>query len=129
MSQVKLYGVREHLQPIRDRLSEVVHSCVVDALQFPQNKRAHRFFYLEPEDFFRPTTASERYTILEFMMMEGRTVETKKKLIHLLYERVCNQFDLPVTDLGICILESPAHNWGFRGMTGDEIQLNYKVNV
>ncbi|WP_338872915.1 tautomerase family protein [Spirosoma sp. SC4-14] len=129
MSQVKLYGVRAHLQPIRDRLSEVVHSCVVDALQFPQNKRAHRFFYLEPEDFFRPETASERYVILEFMMMEGRTVETKKKLIHLLYERICPAFNLAVTDLEICILESPAPNWGFRGMTGDEIQLNYKVTI
>ncbi|GAB4026881.1 tautomerase family protein [Spirosoma gilvum] len=129
MSQVKIYGVREHLLPIRKELSDAIHSCVVEALHFPENKRAHRFFYLDNEDFFRPATASERYIILEFMMMEGRTVDTKKKLIHLLYERVCSQLRLPVTDLEICILESPAHNWGFRGMTGDEITLNYTVNV
>lgn len=129
MSQVKLYGVREQLLPIRERLSDVVHSCVVDALQFPANKRAHRFFYLDKDDFYWPETASERYVILEFMMMEGRTVETKKRLIHLLYERVCGQLDLAVTDLEICILESPAHNWGFRGMTGDEIQLNYTITI
>ncbi|GAB3979228.1 tautomerase family protein [Spirosoma terrae] len=129
MSQVKLYGVREQLLPIRERLSDVVHSCVVDALQFPANKRAHRFFYLDKDDFYWPETASERYVILEFMMMEGRTVETKKRLIHLLYERVCEQLDLAVTDLEICILESPAHNWGFRGMTGDEIQLNYTITI
>ena len=129
MSQVKVYGLREQLLPIRERLSEVIHSCVVDALQFPQNKRAHRFFYLEPDDFFMPETASERYTILEFMMMEGRTVETKKKLIHLLYERICEQIGLAETDLEICILESPPHNWGFRGMTGDEIKLSYTINV
>ncbi|QHV94257.1 tautomerase family protein [Spirosoma endbachense] len=129
MSQVKIYGVREHLLPIRDQLSEVVHSCVVDALQFPQNKRAHRFFYLDKEDFFMPATASERYVILEFIMMEGRTVETKKKLIHLLYERIAEQIKLAMTDLEICILESPAHNWGFRGSTGDEIKLNYNVTI
>lgn len=129
MSQVKVYGVRAHLAPIRNQLSEVIHSCVVEALQFPQNKRAHRFFYLEPEDFFMPQTASERYTILEFIMMEGRTVETKKKLIHLLYKRIGEQFGLAETDLEICILESPPHNWGFRGMTGDEIKLSYTVNV
>ncbi|QIP17386.1 tautomerase family protein [Spirosoma aureum] len=129
MSQVKIYGVREHLLPIRDQLSEVVHSCVVDALQFPQNKRAHRFFYLDKEDFFMPATASERYVILEFIMMEGRTVETRKKLIHLLYERIAEQLGLAVTDLEICILESPAHNWGFRGSTGDEIKLNYNVTI
>ena len=129
MSQVKIYGVREYLLPIRNQLSDVIHACVVDALQFPQNKRAHRFFYLDNDDFFRPATASERYIILEFMMIEGRTVETKKKLIHLLYERICEQLGLAVTDLEICILESPVHNWGFRGMAGDEIQLTYKINV
>ncbi|MBN8824678.1 MULTISPECIES: tautomerase family protein [unclassified Spirosoma] len=129
MSQVKIYGVREHLLPIREVLSDTIHACVVEALQFPENKRAHRFFYLDKDDFFRPATASERYIILEFMMIEGRTVDTKKRLIRLLYERVCTQLNLPLTDLEICILESPAHNWGFRGMTGDEITLNYKVNV
>lgn len=129
MGQVKIYGVREQLQPIRQPLSDAIHSCVVEALQFPQDKRAHRFFYLDNEDFFRPATASERYIILEFMMMEGRTVETKKKLIHLLYQRIGEQIDLPITDLEICILESPAHNWGFRGMTGDEIKLNYTITI
>jgi len=129
MSQVKIYGVREHLLPIRNQLSDVIHSCVVDALQFPQNKRAHRFFYLDDADFFRPATASEQYIILEFMMIEGRTVDTKKKLIYLLYERIGQEIGLANTDIEICILESPAHNWGFRGMTGDEIKLTYKINV
>ena len=129
MSQVKIYGLRESLLPIRAQLSDVIHACVVDALQFPQNKRAHRFFYFDNDDFFRPDTASDRYIILEFIMIEGRTVETKKKLIHLLYERISEQLGLALTDVEICILESPAYNWGFRGMTGDEIQLSYKINV
>lgn len=129
MGQVKIYGVREQLLPIREQLSDAIHACVVEALQFPQDKRAHRFVYLDTADFFRPATASERYIILEFIMMEGRTVDTKKKLIHLLYDRICSPLNLAVTDLEICILESPAHNWGFRGMTGDEITLSYKVNI
>lgn len=78
--------------------------------------------------FFQPATASERYVILELMMMEGRTVETKKKLIHLLYERITDQVGLENTDIEICILECLAHNWGFRGMTGDEIKLSYSIN-
>ncbi len=129
MSQVKIYGLRASLLPIRAQLSDVIHTCVVEALHFPQNKRAHRFFYFDKDDFSRPDTASERYIILEFMMIEGRTIETKKKLIHLLYERIGEQLGLAVTDVEICILESPGHNWGFRGMTGDEIQLSYKINV
>ena len=33
------------------------------------------------------------------------------------------------TIVEICIQESAAHNWGFRGQLGDEIQLNCRVDV
>ncbi|CAA9433139.1 MAG: hypothetical protein AVDCRST_MAG28-1602 [uncultured Rubrobacteraceae bacterium] len=53
MAQIKIYGVGEHLGPIKSRLSCVFRSCAVDALSFPQDKRAHHFFLLEAEDFRR----------------------------------------------------------------------------
>lgn len=129
MSQIKIYGLKSHLDPIKRQLSDVIHSCVVDALQFPQDKRAHRFFPLEQEDFFYPDGRSEAYTILELTMITGRTVETKKKLIRLLFERINGQVGIAQHDLEICIQESPAHDWGFRGMHGDEVKLTYRVEV
>ena len=86
MAQIKIYGIRDHLDPIKRVLSDVIHSCVVDALQFPADKRAHRFFPLDSADFFYPGSASPRYTIIEISMFEGRSVETKKSLIRLLFE-------------------------------------------
>jgi hypothetical protein len=50
VAQIKVYGVKEHLDPVKARLSDVIHSCVVDALSFPRDKRAHRFFPLEAEE-------------------------------------------------------------------------------
>ncbi|GAB3909359.1 tautomerase family protein [Larkinella knui] len=129
MGQVKIYGVQEPLRAIRNALSDVIHSCVVDALQFPPNKREHRFFYLEPDDFFMPEGRTENYIIIEILMIEGRTIETKKKLINLLFERINQQIGLAMADIEICILESPAYQWGFRGKTGDEAAINYKINV
>ena len=129
MSQIKVYGLREHLDPIKARLSDTIHSCVVDALQFPADKRAHRFFPLEKEDFYYPASASPKYTIIEISMFEGRAVETKKSLIRLLFERVGSQCDRQPNEIEITITETPRHNWGFRGQPGDEIGLNYKVNV
>jgi len=32
MAQVKIYGLKEQLNPIKAQLSDVIHSCVVDAL-------------------------------------------------------------------------------------------------
>ncbi len=129
MAQVKIYGVKEQLNPIKRQLSDVIHACVVAALQFPQDKRAHRFFPLEREDFFYPVGRSNAYTIIEITMMTGRTVEAKKRLIRLLFDQVEASVGIAQHDLEICITESPPYNWGFRGMHGDEIKLDYKINV
>lgn len=129
MSQVKIYGVGSQLIPKRELLSQVIHSCVMDALGLPKDKRAHRFIALAKEDFLMPEGRTEAYTILEISMIEGRTSKTKKKLIRLLFDRIQEQVGITYTDLEICIYESPACNWGFRGMHGDEVQLNYDINV
>jgi phenylpyruvate tautomerase PptA (4-oxalocrotonate tautomerase family) len=129
VSQVKIYGLKAQLKPIRSRLSDTIHACVVEALAFPADKRAHRFFHLDAEDFFAPSGRTDRYTIIEFSMIEGRTIETKKKLINLLFQKIESEIGILPNDIEITITETPAGNWGFRGKPGDEHSLNYKINV
>ena len=43
MAQIKIYGLGENLNPIKKTLSNVIHSCVMDALEYPFDKRFHRF--------------------------------------------------------------------------------------
>ncbi len=129
MAQIKIYGLREHLNPIKAKLSDAIHSCVVEALQFPVDKRAHRFSPMESADFHYPASASPRYTIIEISMFEGRSVEAKKALIRLIFERVGRHCDRLPNEIEITITETPKHNWGFRGLPGDEVDLSYKVEV
>jgi phenylpyruvate tautomerase PptA (4-oxalocrotonate tautomerase family) len=129
MSQIKIYGLRSQLQPIREQLSDTIHSCIVEALAFPADKRAHRFFHLDREDFFSPSGRTDRYTIIEISMIDGRTLETKKKLINLLFQKIEADIGITPNDIEINISETPAHNWAFRGKPGDEHILNYKINV
>jgi len=129
MPQVKIYGVAGQLNPIKARLSDVIHSCVVDALAFPPDKRAHRFFPMDAGDFFYPAGRTDRYTIIEISMFEGRSVEAKKRLIRLLFERIHAELGISNQDVEVTITETPKHNWGFRGAPGDETTLNYKVEV
>lgn len=129
MAQVKIFGLKKHLGPLIPKVSEVIHSCVVDALQYPKDKRAHRFFQLDEAEFFYPDGRSPRYTILEFSMFEGRSVAAKKDLIRLLFSRFESELGVAPMDLEITIFETPRHNWGFRGLPGDEHALNYKVEV
>ena len=128
MSQVKIYGVKDCLNPIKPQLSDVIHSCVVDALKYPVGKRAHRFFPLDKSDFYYPSGRTDHYTIIEFSLFEGRSVEAKKLLIRLLFERI-QKLGISAQDLEITIFETPRHNWGFRGLPGDEHELNYQVEI
>jgi phenylpyruvate tautomerase PptA (4-oxalocrotonate tautomerase family) len=129
VAQIKIYGLREHLNPVKARLSDVIHACVVDALRFPVDKRAHRFFPLDAEDFYFPASATPRYTLIEISMFEGRSVEAKKRLIRLLFERICAEVGRLPNEVEVTITETPRHNWGFRGVPGDESPLPYKVEV
>ena len=129
MAQIKVYGIDSHLNPIKEQLSEVIHGCVVEALKFPEDKRFHRFFPMREEDVFYPTNRSRAYTIIEVMMIEGRTKETKKKLIALLFEHIRKELGIQAVDIEILIQEAPAYHFGFRGMTGDEMLLDYKVEI
>ena len=87
MAQVKIYGIKENLDAAKNCLSEVIHECIVEALKFPKDKRAHRFFPLEKENMLYPDGRTDAYTIIEITMIE-REVETKKKLIRLLFDRI-----------------------------------------
>jgi hypothetical protein len=67
MSQIKIYGIHNHLIPVRQQLSDVIHNCVMEALALPADKRAHRFIALDKENFFMPAGRSDAYTtILKF---------------------------------------------------------------
>jgi phenylpyruvate tautomerase PptA (4-oxalocrotonate tautomerase family) len=129
MAQIKIYGIDTQLDPIKSKLSDVIHSCVVDALQFPADKRAHRFFPLDASNFFHPAGRTDRYTIIEISMFEGRSVDAKKHLIRLLFERINAELGISSQDIEVTISETPKHNWGFRGLPGDEIDLSYKIEV
>lgn len=129
MAQIKIFGLKDRLNPIKPMLSEVIHSCIVEAFQYPPDKRFHRFFPMEADDFLYANGRTEAYTIIEISIFEGRSVEAKKRLIQLLFQRVHESFGISQQDIEITLFETPKHNWGIRGLPGDELALNYKVNV
>jgi 4-oxalocrotonate tautomerase family enzyme len=129
MAQIKVFGVKENINPIKKQLSEIIHSCVMDAFDYPSEKRFHRFFSMDQEDFLFANERTVAYTIIEISIFEGRSIESKKKLINLLFDQIKNELNISSDDIEITIFETPKHNWGIRGVPGDELTLNYKVNV
>ncbi len=107
-----------------------IKECLNIEMGLPDDKRAHRFVSLERDDFFYLKGRTQAYTVIEINMMEGRAVNTKKRLIKKIFSAIEKQLSISPIDIEITIKEQPSHCWGFRGMTGDEAQdLKYKVNV
>lgn len=125
-----IYGIKEHLDPVKAKLSEVIHGCMQSVLGLPEDKKAQRFVPLNAEDFYYPSDRSAAYTVIEINMMAGRTIATQKKLIKTLFIQIEAQLSIAPIDIEITIKEQPAHCWGFRGITGDEARdLSYRIKV
>jgi phenylpyruvate tautomerase PptA (4-oxalocrotonate tautomerase family) len=127
MAQVKVYALRTALEGHQSPISDALHAAVMVALEYPLEKRFHRFFPLEREDFIF-TGRSEKYLILKILMFEGRSVEAKKHLIREIYQNL-EPLGFAPNDVEITLLESPRYHWGIRGVLGDELNLTYKVEV
>jgi phenylpyruvate tautomerase PptA (4-oxalocrotonate tautomerase family) len=84
---------------------------------------------VEEDCFYYFSGRTEKHTIIEVNMFEGRSVEAKKQFYKLLFERFERELDIQNIDLEITLMETPKHNWGIRGKSGDELNLNYKINV
>ncbi|MDO6447275.1 tautomerase family protein [Colwellia sp. 1_MG-2023] len=127
---VVVYGIKENLNPIKAQLSDVIHKSMQSILKMPEDKRAHRFIPMNKSDFYYPGGRSDNYIVIEINMMEGRQIETKKSLIKSLFLAIELELNISPVDVEITIKEQPKHCWGFRGVTGDEVNdLKYKVNV
>jgi len=129
MAHIKITGLDTHLNPIRSTLSDTIHSCIVEVLAYPADKRFQRFFPMHREDLIVPDDRSDAFTLIEITMMEGRSKQTKKQLITTLFQRIEETLHIVPIDLEVIIFDQPAHHFGFRGMTGDEAMLDYSVEV
>ncbi len=129
MAQIKIYAQRVLLADRQALISQAVHTALVSALQYPEDKTFQRFFPMDEGDFIHPADRSERYMIIEVSMFEGRSVGAKRALIQGLIDKLKTQADIDAQDIAITLFETPKVNWGIRGMNGEDLSLGYKVDL
>lgn len=128
MGQIIVHGRRSQWCDQRRELSEALHAALVDAWQYPPEKKFQRFVWLDDDDLVAPQRGP-RYLVVQVVAFTGRSREARRELIRQMYDRVCGPLDLPVDDLEIVVIESPRESWGIRGVSGDELTLGYTVEV
>ncbi len=129
MAQVVVWGLRGQLESRRTVLSDAIHAAVMSALDYPAEKRFHRFVGLEPEDFVYPPDRGADYIVIEISMFAGRSEQAKRRLIAELFRRIADEVGIAPHSVEITITETPRVNWGIRGQNAADLALNYSVEV
>ncbi|WIB77187.1 tautomerase family protein [Curtobacterium sp. MCPF17_002] len=129
MAQVIVYGRRAALDAHREALSDAIHGAVMAALDYPPEKRFHRFVGLEAADFIHPEDRGDEYTIIEISMFQGRSDAAKRALVRELFARIASGAGIPPHSVEITITETPKVNWGIRGVNAEDLALDYRVDV
>lgn len=129
MAQILIYGLRSKLDGRRTAISDAVHGAVMNALDYPAEKRFHRFIALDPADFVYPEDRGEDYTILEISLFEGRSEAAKRLLIQELFSRLEAETGIDPHSVEITLTETPKVNWGIRGGNATDLALGYRVEV
>ena len=128
MAQVKVYGRRDVWAGRQREVSDAVQGALVSAWGLPPEKRFHRFLLLDADDMVVPAR-SAAYLVVEITCFTGRSDAAVRRLLATLYDDVAPVLGLTAEDLEVVVLEVHASRWGIRGMAGDELALDYRVDV
>ena len=126
MAHVKIYGRRDVWQDRRGSVSDAIHRVITGTWGLPQDKRFHRFLLLDAEDLVAPRSAE--YLVVEIVCFAGRSLPARRALVAALFD-AGRGLGLSPDDLEVVIIESPPQNWGIRGVSGDQLTLDYVVEV
>lgn len=128
MVHLKIYGRRDIWGERRIELSDVLHGAVMATWGIPEEKKFHRFILVESGDMV-VSNRSDSYLIVEIVCFSGRSRDAKRALIRAFFDDVAPALGMETDDLEVVMVETPAENWGIRGSAGDELVLNYQVDV
>ncbi|WP_027483652.1 tautomerase family protein [Deinococcus pimensis] len=129
MTQMKIYGHREHLRTRRREVSDVLHQAAVQAFGLPDDKRFHRFFLLDRDDFITPADRDGTYTIVEVLLFTGRSANAKRHFLEVVFDLFERELGIAPRNVEVVLIEAPREHWGIRGVTGDQLRLPYDVDV
>jgi phenylpyruvate tautomerase PptA (4-oxalocrotonate tautomerase family) len=108
---------------------EAVHAAMTEVLRLPPHDRVVRLFEHAPDHFAIPPGRSDHFTLVEIMMFDGRTTDTKRKLYKAIVANLA-AFEVPAEEVMIVLKESPLENWGIRGgQAACDVELAVDVSL
>jgi len=106
-----------------------VHRAVVQALGTPEDEPLARLIEHPLGSYLAPRSAGERFTRIEIVLFEGRSLDAKRQLYRAMVQNL-RPFDIPPEDVKVVLIETASENVGFRGgQAACDVELGYSLQV
>lgn len=96
-------------------LLDAVHTALIKAIQIEDEDRFQRLYEVEEDLFEKSGSKTDRFTLIEITMFQGRTKEQKARIYKEITRELHAKLGIPPTDVFIVIHDPPDENWGFAG--------------
>ena len=96
-------------------LLDCIHEGMMETLGIEDWDRFQRIIEIDKENFEIPSGKTEKFTIIEITMFQGRSKEQKRALIEIITKKLGERLEIIPTDVFIIINEPPNENWGLGG--------------
>ncbi|CAN7283829.1 tautomerase family protein [Rhizobacter sp. LjRoot28] len=107
---------------------EAVYQAQLEALRLPTGDRLIRYVAHAPEHFAVPPGKSANFTLVEYQLFPGRSVDAKRRLYEGIIQRL-GALGIAPTDILVVIQEPSLDNWGIGGRPASELDLGFDLNV
>jgi phenylpyruvate tautomerase PptA (4-oxalocrotonate tautomerase family) len=114
----------------RRAVLEGIHKALVDNIHIPDSDRTQKIQELKKADFETSPGRTDRFTLIEISLFQGRSLDAKKALFSGIVANLKKNPGIDPEDVMIILNETIRENWGLRGgKPASEIDLGFKVDV
>ena len=115
MPLVRIEIIKGKSVEYKKEMLEGVHVALMNAIQIEDWDRFQRLYEIEDEFFERSEGKTDKFTMIEITMFQGRTKEQKAKLYEEIVKELYERLQIQATDIFIVLNEPPNENWGLAG--------------
>jgi hypothetical protein len=108
---------------------KAVHEAVVQTLKTPIDEPLARLIEHPSSSYLTPHSAGERFTRIEIVLFQGRSLEAKRELYRAMVQKL-GGFGVPAADVKVVLVEIISENVGFSGgQAACDVDLGYELQV
>ncbi|MHC9046824.1 tautomerase family protein [Microbacterium saperdae] len=109
-------------------LIDAVYRAQRSALLVPEDDRNIRYVEHRPEHFAVPSTASDKFILVEISLFPGRSAQAKTRL-HRAIVANFGALGIGPDDVFVVLNEPAIENWAVGGVAGSELKIGFPLDV